>query len=267
MSWSFEAEVELLPKNFSTTLTLSIFGGVDTKVNLDFVATAVKKAIIAGGIDYDCKKSKAKGDGTRWCTMYDLKRRAPQVTTPISATLLKDIVPPKLTIPGLNLSASLKQPVVTVTPTMQVTSTNEGQCYNVFVDILAEFTPGQIEFSVKLPNIPVLGSLTVGGTANVGTAAKTRMQAEYRVCCCSWNDNLEKVREDLDDEHDTVDQDDLKCGDSITNLSCDVTGDKAMFAVKIKAIEHTCPFSNHMSPKKGKMVKTSGTKPEEVTHP
>lgn len=272
MSWNYEVEVELLPKNFSTTLTLSIFGGVDTKVDLDFLPTAVKKAVISGGIEYECKKSKFKGEGDNAsCSMYNLKRNLPKETSSISAKLLKDIVPPKIDIPGFKVKASLKQPVVSVTPTMQVTAANEGQCYNVLVDVSAEFVPGQIEFTVTLPSIPGIGALTVSGVAMVGTAAKTRLQAEYRVCCCAWNDDLPGPdREDKapeDEDHDAIDQPDLKCGDSVTNLSCEVTGDKTMIAMKIKATEHTCPFSIHMSKKKGKLVKVPGTKSQTVERP
>lgn len=164
MSWSYEVETELVPKNFSTTLTLSVFGGVDTNVDLDFLPNAEKKSVVKGGIEYECKKSEFHIEGrTTACVMYDLKRDSPMETTSISAALLKDNVPKGLSIGPLKVKATLKQPSVKVSPSMQVTASNENQCYNVFVEVTAEFIPGSVDFTIDIPTpIPGLKNSAVG---------------------------------------------------------------------------------------------------------
>lgn len=270
MAWTYEVDVALLPTNFSTTLTLSAFGGIDVPVTLDFVPHAEKTSVTKGGIEYECKKSKFHQEGgTGACVMYDLKREPPVETTKISATLLKDAIP-ALKIGTLSGTAKVTQPSVMVTPNMQVTAANENQCYNVFIDVTAEFVPGRIDFSFTFPiSLPVLGKLTLSGVAMVGKSSKTRLQAEYRICCCAWNQDLPVAeREEAPkEETDPVEQPDLTCGEMVKNLSCVVTGDKTELSMKIKAREQDCPFSIHSSTTLGKLAKFKGSPGKDVTRP
>jgi len=143
MGWIYEVDVRLVPKNFSSKLTLSVFGKVDPDITLNLTPGESTAAVIKAGIDYKCQESKLlPSTADCACVMYDLKRDPPVEVSSISSKLLADI-PPALKLPGVDYS--IKQPGVKITPDMQVTSTNEGKCYNVFIDVKAEFIPGQIE--------------------------------------------------------------------------------------------------------------------------
>jgi hypothetical protein len=117
--------------------------------------------------------------------------------------------------------------------------------------------------------IPGLKNLSLSGTALIGAPAKTRLQAEYRICCCAWNDSLPVAEgeEPPADDEDPIEQGDLKCGEKIVNLSCTVTGDIATLPMTIKAREQDCPFFDHMSKKKGVNEKFPGKPGQEVTRP
>jgi hypothetical protein len=152
VAWTYEVDTDLVAKNFTTTLKLDVFGGINANVTLDFAPTAQKKSVVKGSIDYECKRSKFhKEDGPGGCVMYNLKREPPAESPKIVVTLLENQIPGALKIGALSGTYKLIQPKVTVTPNMQVTESNENQCYNVFVDVTAEFTPGQIDFSFTFP--------------------------------------------------------------------------------------------------------------------
>jgi hypothetical protein len=66
---------------------------------------------------------------------------------------------------------------------------------------------------------------------------------------------------------DPIEQDDLKCGEKFTNLSCKVSGDTTDLPMKIKAKEKGCNFFDHMSNKESVRVRFTGKASQEVTRP
>jgi hypothetical protein len=266
MAWTFEVDVELLAKNFTTKLMLSILGlKTDTPITLGFRTGASKKAVIKGGIEYKCQESKFLPDNANCsCVMYDLKRDPPAEESSISPKLLEEL-PVAAKLPHVDYS--IKQPIVKITPDMQVIGTNEGKCYNVLIDVKAEFIPGQVQAKTKVKLPSPLSEIELEAVAEVGESALVRLQAEYRLCCCEWNDNLPKYdpekHPDLKKDELGVNRDNCKCGEYIRCLWGKVTGNANVIGMSIKAAEQSCPFTNRMA---NIEVKVPG-KADEITRP
>jgi hypothetical protein len=254
MAWTFEVTVDLKPASFDTIMDLSLFSAAKIRVTLDFAPGVTKKGTLTGGIKYECKHSptlETTSPDSCYCEMWNLERIPIDETSKISTKLLKDSIPDQLrgVLPGS--SYYLTQPSVRITPDMHVTSTNGGKCYNVFVDVKAEFTPGQI--SISLPSFQLPGTnikIPLDAKATVGTASEARLRAEYSLCCCEWNDDLPTYNPANDGDLKPADNyvlrfskpEKCKCDEHIKKLSCDVTGDTAMLSLKITAVERDCTF-------------------------
>ena len=188
--------------------------------------------------------------------IYNLRRDPPQETTRIDSNQYEgaDILAGVLsTLP--NVDVSIVQPTITVRPNMQLTTTNGGKCVNVFVDCTAEYVPGKVvvdppDVTIPAPPLPAPMTIPIGPFEfNIGQPGTSRLQAEYRVCCCEWSDDLPEYERRMGEiipteeevvillegcEHDHV----------IEKLLFRVTGATNIVSWKIKALEGPCRFKN-----------------------